>query len=115
MAQKHTFELIAEELAEWIEEMAHQLADSVLEGPLAPFAVKLSEADKLAYYASSWWLPDGTPNAAFRQATIERVGPDGFEAIVKALLKERGTQPPALIPTTAAPVNPARGYRDGLA
>lgn len=87
MVQKHTLDQLADELEQYIEESAQQLAGAMIEGKVAPFAANVSRAEQLAYWESMFFLPDGSRNEAGRAAVMERYGPDQFERVAKALTR----------------------------
>lgn len=89
MAEKHVWEQVSEELAQWIDDTAESLAESLLAGGRAPWSGEGSEKEKLDYYEKQMYLPDGTPNAAGRQAEMARLGPAGFAGVLGAVNKAR--------------------------
>lgn len=97
--QEHLWDQVARELADWLDTERVQLAAALRAGGRAPFAAKVSEKEKLEFYARQFFNPDGTRNTAGIQRTLERVGPEGFAKIYSAL-KAAGypvdrAQPPA--------------------
>lgn len=112
----NVLDLVAEELADWIDSMANQLAEEMMAGGTAPFAAQLTEQQKLDYYVSQLFNPDGTPNLKGRTAEMQRLGPEGFATVFKAVIKAHpGLAIPAPPPgahiqpspfPTAAPAGP---------
>jgi hypothetical protein len=92
----NTLDLVAEDLAEWIDTMANQLAEAMSLGGNAPFAAVLTEQQKLDYYTAQLFNPDGTPNLQGRAAQMQRLGPEGFALVYKAVLK---AHPDLAVPT----------------
>jgi hypothetical protein len=104
---------VAEDLALWIDQTSTKIALAMSPGGLAPGAAPLSEEQKLAYYRDQLFNPDGTPNLAGREQQIQRLGPQGFSVVFKAVLKAypnlRLPTPPGMggaPPTQAAPPLP---------
>lgn len=78
---------IAEDLSYWIDETAGQLAEAMSAGGTAPFAAQVTEDDKLRYYTSKFFNPDGSPNLEGRATEMQRLGPENFAQTFKAVLK----------------------------
>jgi hypothetical protein len=68
----------------------------MMAGGTAPFAAQLTEADKLRYYTRQLFNPDGTPNMQGRAQEMQRLGPEGFALVYKAVLK---AHPEFVVPT----------------
>jgi hypothetical protein len=81
------FDLVAEEISEWIDHMSDEIAEAVAAGGKAPFSAQLTEAQKIDYYAAQYFNPDGTPNVQGRAAQMARLGPEGFAQVYKAVVK----------------------------
>jgi hypothetical protein len=47
----------------------------------------LSETEKLSYYRDQLFNPDGTPNLQGRAAQMQRMGPEQFTQVYKAVIK----------------------------
>jgi hypothetical protein len=77
---------IANDLALWIDQTSSQIALAFAPHG-APFAAELSNEQKLAYYRSQMFNPDGTPNPAGREAEFQRLGVTGFSMVYKTLVK----------------------------
>jgi hypothetical protein len=87
MPQVETYDLIAADLAEWLEDMSTQLAIAFSPQGIAPFAAPISEQQKLAYYSSQLFNQDGTPNDNGRNAELQRLGPIGFRTVYRAVIQ----------------------------
>lgn len=79
---------VANDLAVWLDQTATRIAAAMAPQGTAPFAAPgLSETDKLEYYRAQLFNPDGTPNLQGRQQEMQRLGPQGFTTVYKAVLK----------------------------
>jgi hypothetical protein len=78
---------IAEDLAYFIDDMATQLAEAMSAGGTAPFAAQITEEDKLRYYTSRFFSADGSPNLQGRVTEMQRLGPENFALVFKAVMK----------------------------
>jgi hypothetical protein len=83
--QPNFLDSIADDLSGWIDDTADQVATSFAPGR-APFSANLSLEQKLEYYRSRLFNPDGTPNLAGRDAELQRLGPQGFRQVYTALI-----------------------------
>ena len=87
MAQRvETYDLIAADLAQWLDDMSTQLAIAMSPQGVAPFAAPISEQQKLMYYSSQLFNADGTPNIDGRNAELQRLGPIGFRTVYRAVI-----------------------------
>jgi hypothetical protein len=77
---------IANDLAIWIDQTATEIA-LAFAPTRAPFSANVTEEQKLQYYRSQLFNPDGTPNAAGRTAQLQRLGVEGFGIVYKAVIK----------------------------
>src|SRR5947209_19793424 len=84
---QNVFDLVADDLAEWIDRMSDQLVEGIATGGRAPFSAQLTEAQKIDYYTAQYFNPDGTPNVQGRAAQMARLGPEGFAQVYKAVVK----------------------------
>lgn len=82
-----TYDLIAADLAQWLDTMSTSLAVAMSPQGIAPFAAPISEQQKLAYYSSQLFNADGTPNDAGRNAELQRLGPIGFRTVYRAVIQ----------------------------
>ena len=80
----HTYDEIAEELADYIESSIEFISEALMEEGKAPFEAQISESDRLAYFRKLLWEEDGTtPNAEGRQFLIDNRGLDEFTRIYR--------------------------------
>ena len=79
-------DLVAEDLSTWIDRVANDLAESMMAGGQAPFSAPLSEQQKLDFYRGELFNPDGTPNMQGRVKEMQRLGPEGFASVYKAVV-----------------------------
>lgn len=77
---------IASDLALWIDQTSTQIA-LAFAPTRAPFSADVTEEQKLEYYRTRLFNPDGTPNAQGRQAELQRLGVEGFGLVYKAIIK----------------------------
>jgi hypothetical protein len=89
MASSHLFEQVADDLSQWIAETSSSLATQLAGGSHAPFAANATEAEKLDYYRSKMFNPDGSPNVQERQNLLDRAGVQGYAHVLSALGKQR--------------------------
>jgi hypothetical protein len=82
-----TYDLIAEDLAQWLNDMSTSLAVAFSPQGVAPFAAPISETQKLNYYSSQLFNQDGTPNQQGRDAELQRLGPIGFRTVYRAVIQ----------------------------
>ncbi|HYW88832.1 MAG TPA: hypothetical protein VFB50_13745 [Chloroflexota bacterium] len=87
MPEQTLLDSVANDLAVWIDQTATRIAAAMAPQGTAPFAASLSETQKLEYYRDALFSPDGTPNLQGRQQQMQRLGPEGFTQVYKAVLK----------------------------
>lgn len=105
MPNQSMLDNIATDLANWIDQTSTQIAAAMAPQGVAPFAADLDETQKLEYYRSMLFNPDGTPNLQGRSAEINRLGPQGFASVYKAVI---AAYPSLKLPTPpGAPEVPA--------
>lgn len=92
--QQHLLDLVASDIADWVESMSDQLVGALTEGGIAPFAANVDNKQKLTYFESKIYLPDGSINVAGRNELMGQYGPDGYAAIMRSVLKSMGGLPP---------------------
>jgi hypothetical protein len=85
--QVEIYNQLAGDLAQWLDETSTALAVAFSPQGIAPFAAPISEPQKLAYYSSQLFQPDGTPNDAGRNAELQRLGPIGFRTVYRAVIQ----------------------------
>lgn len=112
MPKTTMFDDVANDLAVWIDETASKVA-LALAPRTSPFAVSLTEDQKLEIYTRQIFNPDGSPNEAGRQAQIARLGAEGFAQVFKMVirahpeLKPQGPAPDSI--DALAPLPPGGG------
>lgn len=92
-------DLVANDLASWLDEVGTQLAEAMSSGGAAPFAAQLTEQQKLDYYRQALFGPDGSPNLQGRAKEMARLGPENFSMVFRAVIKahpELSVPPPPL-------------------
>jgi len=87
MPSQNILDAVATDLAVWLDQESTRIAAAMAPQGTAPFAANLSEEQKLQYYRAQLFNPDGTPNTAGRAQQIQRLGPEGFTQVYKAVLK----------------------------
>lgn len=80
-APQNPLDKLATELADWADEVSTRIARSIQGGFAAPGAARLSEQQKLEYYTSQLFEPDGSPNLEGRALVMQRLGPLGFAEV----------------------------------
>jgi len=100
---------VATDLALWLDQESSKIALAMAPQGVSPFAAPISETQKLEYYRDQLFNPDGAPNLQGRNAQIQRLGPQGFTQVYKAVIKAypqlRVPAPPegALVPQAGPP------------
>jgi hypothetical protein len=103
---------VASDLALWLDQESTRIAAAMAPQGSAPFSAQLSEQQKLQYYRDQLFNPDGTPNLQGRNQQMQRLGPQGFTQVYKAVLKAypalKLPTPPGMVqpPVTQAPGAP---------
>jgi hypothetical protein len=105
--RQHLLDDIASEVGEWIESMSTDVVNALTEGGIAPFAANVDDKEKLSYFSSQVYLPDGSINVDGRNKLMQQYGPDGYAAIMRTVLKSMGGMPP--IPTSAFAAPTSKG------
>lgn len=97
---------VAEELADYVDQMATELAEELMAGGTAPFAAQLTEQQKLDFYTNQLFNPDGTVNHQGRAEQMQRLGPEAFAVVFKAVIH---AHPTLMIPAPppGAPIVPS--------
>jgi hypothetical protein len=83
---EHVLDLVAEDLAQWIDDTAQQLADAMSEGGTSPFAARTTADERLAYYRRQFFNPDGSPNPQGRDEEHARLGDEGFLKALRTVI-----------------------------
>ena len=107
---------VATDLAVWLDQESGRLAAAMAPQGISPFAAPVSEEQKLQYYRDQLFNADGSPNLQGRDQQMQRLGPQGFTQVYKAVLKAypdlRIPTPPGMAggaPTMATPPPPPSG------
>jgi hypothetical protein len=90
---------VASDLAIWIDQTATEVALAFAPAR-APFSANITEQQKLEFYKSRIFNPDGTVNAQGRAEEIDRLGGEGFGQVYKAVT----TRWPELKPPPEGPI-----------
>lgn len=77
---------LAQNLAEWADQISSEMADALRGGLAAPGAARLSQQQLLEYYSQQLFNSDGTPNYEGRAHEMQRLGPVGFAETMKDVL-----------------------------
>jgi len=77
---------IASDLAIWIDQTSSEIA-LAFAPTRAPFSANVTEEQKLQYYRTQFFHPDGTPNVEGRNAQLQRLGVEGFGLVYKAIIR----------------------------
>ena len=77
---------IALDLAMWIDETATEVALAFAPAR-APFSAKVTEQQKLEFYKTRLFDPDGSPNVSGRNEEMARLGEEGFAKVYKAVVQ----------------------------
>jgi hypothetical protein len=113
---------VANDLAVWIDDMANQIAVAMTPQGVAPFSAQLTEKEKLEYYRTQLFNRDGSPNTQGRSAQLQRLGPEGFAQVYKAVVTAHpelrpstaiAAPAPPLTPPPAGGGLPVRAYQEG--
>jgi len=102
---------VSTDLAIWIDQISTKIALGMSTGGLAPGAAPLSETQKLEYYRDQLFNPDGSPNLQGRAQQVQRLGPQGFTMVYRAVIKAypylRLPTPPGVAGPQATQATPA--------
>src|SRR5262245_10932116 len=77
---------VADDLALWIDNTANQVALAFAPAR-APFSANITEEQKLQFYRSRLFNPDGSVNTPGRAEEIQRLGAEGFAHVYQAVVK----------------------------
>jgi hypothetical protein len=92
-------DLIAADLAAWIDDAAERVALAFAPAR-SPFSAQVTEQQKLDFYTRRLFNPDGSPNVTGRQAELERLGAEGFGKVYQAVVAAHPELKPAPEPET---------------
>jgi hypothetical protein len=87
MPQRTIFDDIAQDLADWIDRTANEMALAMAPRGVQPFAADMTQQQKMQYYRSRLFNADGSPNQSGRAAEVQRLGPEGFANVYKAVIQ----------------------------
>ena len=90
---------VAGDLALWIDQTAESVALAFAPAR-APFSANITEQQKLEFYKSRLFNPDGSPNDPGRTQELARLGAEGFARVYKAVTDHW----PQLQPPEPAPI-----------
>src|SRR5678809_1794954 len=92
----HPWDLVAEDLKNWLETEPEYYIEQLKGGYRSPFSAGVSEQEKLDYYRRQVFMqhPDGTPdytkpNHAGRDMLLKRVGSNGYTQSNGAVMPKR--------------------------
>jgi hypothetical protein len=85
MPTRDLYDLIAEDLAYWLEYTSDALAIAMAPQGVAPFGAVLSTQQKLEYYRAQLFNQDGSPNVQGRTNLVNLLGPKGFADVYHAV------------------------------
>jgi hypothetical protein len=103
MPNQSMLDNVANDLAIWLDQTSAKIALAMAPQGVAPFAASLSETQKLEYYKAQLFNADGTPNLQGRDAQVQRLGPQGFTQVYKAVIK---VYPQLRVPSPPMPAAP---------
>jgi hypothetical protein len=85
-----TYEIVAQDLAEWLNRMPKILAAAMKGGPhrQAPFKYPATGKQKFDIFKGKLFNPDGTPNVQGRQEMLRRMTPRQYAEVVHIVTKE---------------------------
>ena len=96
------FDDLANDLSLWIDQTASEVALAFAPAR-SPFSAKITEQQKLEFYKTRLFNPDGSPNIPGRNEEIQRLGAEGFANVYKAVVAaypelKPPEQPPIEVP-----------------
>ena len=77
---------VSTDLATWIDETAEKVALGFAPAR-APFSAKITEDQKLAFYKTRLFNPDGSPNLQGRDQEMQRLGAEGFGHVYQQVVR----------------------------
>lgn len=94
-----SLESVADDVANWIEQTAREVARSMMDGVYAPFSARVSPQEQARYYAETLFTPEGTLDPVVWGKEYARIGPEGLSrAINGAAAYRRSRGLPVLLP-----------------
>jgi len=85
-ARTNPLDRVADNVAQWADDLSTAMAEAIKGGLSAPGAAQLSEQAKFEYYTRQFFEPDGSPNMLGRAQEMARLGPEGFEQVLREIL-----------------------------
>jgi hypothetical protein len=83
----HWLDDLADDLFDWIRTETAVMTRALRSGGRSPFAARVTEDQKLAFYRRALFNPDGSPNEQGRQQTLARIGVEGYATVMRAVMK----------------------------
>lgn len=80
------FDEVARDLAIWLDQTANEIAIAMAPRGLSPFAAKLTEEQKLAYFTRQFFNDDGSVNHGGRSRLLQQRGAEETAKIYKAVI-----------------------------
>jgi hypothetical protein len=87
MPQQSLLDSVATDLAIWLDQESSRIAAAMAPQGTAPFSASVTDEQKLQYYRDQLFNQDGSPNLNGRSQQMQRLGPQGFTQVYKAVLK----------------------------
>jgi hypothetical protein len=89
-ADTHIYEIVAEDVAEWLNTMPKILARAMRGGPhkQGPFKHPATGKQKYDIYKGKLFNDDGTPNVQGRQELLSKMNPQQYAQVVHIVTKE---------------------------
>jgi hypothetical protein len=86
----HVYEVVAHELAEWLDRMPKVLATAMRGGPhkQGPFKHSATGKQKFEIYKGKLFNEDGTPNVQGRQELLRRMSPKQYAEVVHIVTRQ---------------------------
>lgn len=108
MSKQSIADVVAEEVHQWIEDTATDVADAILGSALEPDVVQPPHAEYVRMMRTLMYLPDGSPNVQGRDKLMARVGPQEYEKIALEVADAGGplTPPTPVLPPMPMPQSP---------
>jgi hypothetical protein len=85
--QPHLWTQVADDIQEWLQQEGPIITDMIRGEDEAPFAASISEKQKLTYYRTRFFNPDGSENSEGRAQELQRLGIPGYVQVMHALTK----------------------------
>lgn len=102
MPHTNLLEDVANDLALWIDDISTDIA-LAFSATRSPFSAHVTEEEKLEFYKSRLFNPDGSPNAQGRDEELARMGSDSFAQVFKAVTRRWPELKPMAPPEIGVP------------